>query len=120
MESRAVNILHTLQKLAAENENCGPERLMEILPEGAERSYVSRLLISSQFIRQYDEENLIEKMAEEMLVWLVRHRFKKEITQLSEDIREAQLKEDQKLLEELLHKKAELNKYLGAMDTGDN
>ena len=120
VESRAVNILHTLQKLAAENENCGPERLMEILPEGAERSYVSRLLISSQFIRQYDEENLIEKMAEEMLVWLVRHRFKKEITQLSEDIREAQLKEDQKLLEELLQKKAELNKYLGAMDTGDN
>jgi hypothetical protein len=55
-----------------------------------------------------------------MLVWLVRYRFKKEIQQLSEEIRDAQQNQDQKLLEELLLKKADLNKYLGSMNVGDN
>jgi hypothetical protein len=59
-------------------------------------------------------------MAEEMLVWLVRYRFKKEIQQLSEGIRKAQQDQDQKLLEELLLRKAELNKYLASMNVGDN
>ena len=120
VENQASNILDVLQKLAAENEGIGPEQLMENLPEGPERSYVSRLLISSPYLRQNDQEELIENMAEETLVWLVRHRFKKEIQQLSEEIRNAQQNQDQKLLEELLLRKAELNKYLGSMNVGDN
>jgi DNA primase len=120
VESRASNILEALQKLAAENEDSGPEQLIEILPEGPERSYVSRLLVSSPFLRQYDQKELTENMAEEMLVWLVRYRFKKEIQQLSEEIRNAQQNQDQKLLEELLLRKAELNKYLASMNVGDN
>jgi DNA primase len=120
VESPASNILEALQKLAAENEDSGPEQLIEILPEGPERSYVSRLLISSPFLRQYDQKELAENMAEEMLVWLVRYRFKAEIQQLSEEIRTAQQNQDQKLLEELLLRKAELNKYLASMNVGDN
>ena len=120
VENRARNILMTLQELAAENEMVGPEQIMENLPEGPERSYVSRLLISSSFLRQSDQEKLTEDMAEEMLVWLVRYRFKKEIQQLSEEIRNAQQNKDQKLLEELLLRKAELNKYLASMNVGDN
>jgi len=119
-ENPAGNILNALQQLAAENDTFGPEQLMDNLPEGSERSYVSRLLITSQFIRQYDQEKLAENMAEEMLVWLVRYRFKKEIQQLSEEIRNAQKNKDQKLLEELLLRKAELNKYLASMNVGDN
>jgi DNA primase len=120
VENRASNILITLQKLAAEHEMVGPEQLMENLPEGPERSYVSRLLISSPFLRQDDQEKLAGEMAEEMLVWLVRYRFKKEIQQLSEEIRNAQQNQDQKLLEELLLRKAALNKYLASMNVGDN
>jgi hypothetical protein len=120
LESPARNILNALQNLAAENEVVGPEQIMDNLPEGPERSYVSRLLISSQFLKQYDQEQLAENMAEEMLVWLVRYRFKKEIKQLSEEIRVAQQNQDQKLLEELLLRKDELNKYLAAMNIGDN
>ncbi|MBW2506775.1 MAG: toprim domain-containing protein, partial [Deltaproteobacteria bacterium] len=120
VENQAGNILNALQQLAAENDTFGPEQLMDSLPEGPERSYVSRLLITSQFIRQYDQEKLAESMAEEMLVWLVRYRFKKDIQQLSEEIRNAQKNKDQKLLEELLLRKAELNKYLASMNVGDN
>ena len=116
----ARNILRALQELAAANESVSPEQLMENLPEGPERSYVSRLLISSPFLRQYDQETLTENMAEEMLVWLVRFRFKKEIQELSEDIRLAQQNDDQKLLAELLLRKSELNKHLASLQGGDN
>ena len=120
VETPAANILNVLQQVAQENELASPEQLMENLPEGPERSYVSRLLISSPFLRQYDQEKLAEKMAEEMLVWLVRYRFKLEIKQLSEEIRNAQQNQDRELLEKLILRKAELNKYLATMNVGDN
>ena len=71
--------------------------------------------MSSPFLGQDDPE-VIGNMADEMLVWLVRYRFKKEIRQLSGDIRIAQENQDSKLLEELLLRKAELNKYVGSMN----
>jgi DNA primase len=114
----ASDILAALQKLSEERELTGPEQLMEALPEAFERSYVSRLLMSSPFLGQDDPE-VIGNMADEMLVWLVRYRFKKEITQLSEELRAAQENQDSKLLDELLLRKAELNKYLGSMNIGD-
>jgi DNA primase len=116
--SPASDILAALQKLSEERELTGPEQLMEALPEAFERSYVSRLLMSSPFLGQDDPE-VIGNMADEMLVWLVRYRFKKEIKQLSEELRAAQEKQDSKLLDELLLRKAELNKYLGSMNIGD-
>jgi len=119
-EDPASNILNVLQQLAADNKNVAPEQLMENLPDGPERTYISRLLITSTFLEQNGQEAPAEDMAEEMLVWLVRYRFKKEIKQLSEEIRMAQKSQDQKLLEELLHKKAKLNKHLASMNIGDN
>ncbi len=118
VEGTAQTILTVLQKLHEENDLSGPEQLMEAIPEGPERSYVSRLLISSQFLEQ-DDSDVVKKVAEEMLVWLVRYRFKKEIEQLSADIRRAQQKQDQQLLEELLIRKAELNKHLATMHGGE-
>jgi len=116
--SPASDILAALQKLSEERELTGPEQLMETLPEAFERSYVSRLLMSSPFLGQDDPE-VIGNMADEMLVWLVRYRFKKEIQQLSKELRAAQENQDSKLLDELLLRKAELNKYLGSMNIGD-
>jgi hypothetical protein len=118
VQNPASNILETLQELFKEQEVTSPEQLMESLPEGNERSYVSRLLISSPFLGQDDPE-VTEKTAEEMLVWLVRYRFKKEIQQLSDEIKTAQEEQDSEKLEELLLRKAELNKYLGSMNIGD-
>jgi DNA primase len=120
VDSPASNILDALQKLTAENEAVGPEQLMENLQEGPERSYVSRLLISSPFLRQDEQEELIDEMAEEVLIWLVRYRFKKEIRQLSEEIQNAQQNQDHKQLEELLLRKAALNKHLASMNYGGN
>jgi hypothetical protein len=120
VESPASNILDALQKLASENEAFGPEQLMENLPEGPERSYVSRLLITSPFLRQDDQDTLIDEMAAEILVWLVRYRFKKEIQQLSEEIRNAQQNKAYEQLDKLLLRKAELNKYLASMNDGNN
>ena len=119
VQSPAKQILATCQKLSEEKELSGPEQLMEALPDAMERSYVSRLLMSSPFLGQDDPE-VIDEMAEEMLVWLVRYRFKKEINLLSEEIRTAQENQDSKLLDELLLRKAELNKYLGSMNIGDS
>jgi DNA primase len=118
VENSASDILETLNKLSEEQEVTGPEQLMEALPEGPERSYVSRLLISSPFLEQDDQE-MIDKMADEMLVWLVTYRFKKEIKELTGEIRAAQENQDSKLLEELLLRKAELDKYLGSLNDGD-
>ena len=115
----AKQILEAFIKLSEEKELTGPEQLMEALPDAMERSYVSRLLMSSPFLGQDDPE-VIDEMAEEMLVWLVRYRFKKEINLLSEEIRTAQENQDSKLLDELLLRKAELNKYLGSMNIGDS
>lgn len=120
VENPAKSILITMQKLTAEGEVTGPEQLMENLTEGPERSYVSRLLISSPLLRQDRQDDLIENMAKEMLVWLVRYRFKKEIQQLSDEIRTAQKNGEEELLEELLLRKAALNKYLGSMNVGNN
>jgi DNA primase len=117
-EKSVGHILDVLQKLSEEEEVTGPEQLMEALPEGPERSYVSRLLISSPFLGQDDQE-VIGQMADEMLTWLVKYRFKKEITQLTSEIRAAQENRDSKLLEELLLRKAELDKYLGSLNNGD-
>ena len=112
------SILAGLQKTVKNNQAAGPEQLMETLEPGPERSYVSKLLISSPFLKQDEEDEMAEKMAEEMLVWLVRYRFKKEIEQISRDIRDAQQAQDNDLLEELVIRKAELNKYIGSMDGG--
>jgi DNA primase len=119
-EEFAGNILATMMRIAEKDELTGPEQLMEILPEGPERSYVSRLLLTSSFLNQVEEEDLVEQMANEMLVWLVRYRFKKEIEQVSKEIRAAQQSQDFKLLEELIVRKAELNKYIGSMNGGDD
>ena len=119
VQSPAKQILATFQKLSEQKELSGPEQLMEALPDAMERSYVSRLLMSSPYLGQ-DNPEVINEMAEEMLVWLVRYRFKKEINLLSEEIRTAQENQDSKLLDELLLRKAELNKYLGSMNIGDS
>ena len=118
VEGAARTILAVLQKLHEENELTGPEQLMKAIPEGPERAYVSRLLISSHLLEQ-DDSDVVKKMAEEMLVWLVRYRFKKEIEQLSADIRMAQQKQDQQQLDELLRRKAELNRHLATMHSGE-
>jgi DNA primase len=117
-EEFAGNLLAALQKNGEKNESAGPEQLMESLEPGPERSYVSKLLISSPFLQQDEADEMGEEMAEEMLVWLVRYRFKREIEQLSRDIRAAQQAQDSERLEELIIRKAELNKYISSMDGG--
>ena len=57
------NILAGLQKAFDNNQAAGPEQLMETLESGPERSYVSKLLISSPFLKQDEEDEKTEKMS---------------------------------------------------------
>jgi len=119
VDETASIILAALQKLHEENDGAGPEQLMQAIPAGPERTLVSRLLISSHFLEQ-DDQDIARETAEEMLVWLVRDRFRKEIAQLSAEIRSAQQQQDHKLLEDLLRRKAELNRHLASMQSGES
>jgi hypothetical protein len=114
----ASEILATLQQLSEKKDVSRPEQIMEALHEGAARNYISRLLVSSSYLGQDDPE-VIEQLAKEMLVWLHRYRFKKEVQELSEAIRTAQDENNAKQLEELLLQKARLNKQLAELNIGD-
>lgn len=114
----AKKILAVLQEMVAEHETAGPEQIMANLPDGPERSHVSRLLISSSFLQHNEGEKPPEEMAEEVITWLKHYRFKKVIKKLSEEIRSAQQNGDQERLEELLLRKAELNRQQAAVSDG--
>jgi DNA primase len=115
----ARNILDYLKKIDPAAGQAGPEMLLDILPEGAERTFVTRLLISAQTYGE-EEDVLLAEVAAEQLAWLNRVRIKKEIEILSREIQAAIKAQDDGLLLELSRKKIELNRALSASQTGDD
>jgi len=115
----ARNILEYLKKNDPAAGQAGPEMLLDILPEGAERTFVTRLLISAQTYGE-EEDVLLAEVAEEQLAWLNRVRIKKEIAVLSRGIQAAIKAKDDSLLLELSRKKIELNRALSASQTGED
>jgi DNA primase len=114
----AQNILGYLKTIDPTAGPAGPEMLLDILPEGTERSFVTRLLISAQTYGE-EEDVLLAEVAAEQLAWLSRVRIQKEIAVLSREIQAAIKAQDDGLLMELSRKKIELNRALSAAPAGD-
>jgi hypothetical protein len=114
----ARNIFDYLKNIDPAGGQAGPEMLLDILPEGAERSFVTSLLISAQTYGE-EEDVLLAEVAAEQLAWLNRVRIKKQIDLLSREIQAAIKAKDDGLLLELSRKKIELNRALSAAPPGD-
>ncbi len=114
----ARSILEYLKRIDPTAGQAGPEMLLDILPEGAERSFVTSLLISAQNYGE-EEDVLLAEVAAEQLAWLNRVRIKKQIDQLTREIQAAIKTQDDVLLLELSRKKIELNRAMSASQTGD-
>ncbi|OGQ88500.1 MAG: DNA primase [Deltaproteobacteria bacterium RIFOXYD12_FULL_56_24] len=100
--------LAILQLLKAQPDlSAGPEQLLE-LATGPERSFISRLLISTPS----HSEEMREQMAQGMLRWLSTTRLKAKQEQLTQQGREAQHTQNAQLEMELMIKKIQMNKAL--------
>ena len=100
--------LAILQLLKAQPDlSAGPEQLLE-LATGPERSFISRLLISTPS----HSEEMREQMAQGMLRWLSTTRLKAKQEQLTQQGREAQHTQNAQLEMELMTKKIQMNKAL--------
>jgi len=110
----AENILAALKKIDPIVGRPAPEMLLDILPDGVERTFVTRLLIAAQNYGAEQEDVLLDEVAAEQLAWLHRLRLKKEIEAISREIETATVAKDDRLLLELSRKKIELNRALNA------
>jgi DNA primase len=115
----AQNILEYLKRIDPAAGPASPEMLLDILPEGTERSFVTSLLISAQTYGE-EEDVLLAEVAAEQLAWLNRVRIQKEIAVLSREIQAAVKARDDGLLMELSRQKIELNRALSAAPPGDD
>jgi len=108
----AENILAALKKIDPTVDQPVPEMLLDILPEGVERTFVTELLIAAQTYDAEQEDVILAEVAAEQLAWLHRLRLKKEIDAISREIETATVAKDNGLLLELSRKKIELNRAL--------
>ncbi len=105
MNQFGLAILHLLKRQP--DLSGGPEQLLD-LATGPERSFISRLLISTP---SYSEE-LREQMAQEMLNWLTTTSLKAKKERLMRQIREAQHTQNNQLLMELMTQKIQMDEAL--------
>lgn len=105
MNQFGLAILDLLKKQP--NLSCGSEELLE-LATGPERSFISKLLISTPL----HSEEMREQMAQEMLSWLSTTSLKTKNKRLMQQISEAQQTQNEQLLMELAIQKIQMNKAL--------
>jgi len=98
------NIIQHLKEIAP-SEHGGQERLLD-LTDGPEKSFISRLLVTSP---SYDTED-IESAVTEKLAWLRRNELKMRQEELTRQINEAQESGDVKLCMQLIEQKKALDK----------
>lgn len=119
-EPGAAAILNQLKEIIAEDGAAGPEQLLDRLPAGPARTFVSQLLVSAPVLADEDQDDELEKMAAEKVAWLSLARLKKEKEFLDREIAEAQKAGDDDLLLKLLTRKQELNQQSQAISTVDD
>ncbi len=115
VEPSAKIILGHLKKLCpmGPEERAGsPDQLLDLLPEGPERSFVSQLLISAQTLVADDNENMPSAVAAGMIAWLEKNRLILAREQLARKIDAAHHDGDENLLLELFGEKIKLDAAL--------
>lgn len=105
MNQFGLAILHLLKRQT--DFSGGPEKLLE-LATGPERSFISRMLISTPS----HAEEMREHMAKEMLGWLTSTSLKAKQERLMQQIREAQHNQNEQLLTELMSQKIQVDEAL--------
>ncbi|MHB8222034.1 MAG: DNA primase [Desulfurivibrionaceae bacterium] len=105
MNQFGLAILHLLKRQT--DFSGGPEQLLE-LATGPERSFISRLLISTPS----HPEEMREQMAREMLRWLSSTSLKAKKERLMKQISEAQHARNEQLLMELMTQKIQMDEAL--------
>jgi DNA primase len=119
VEPTARTILGHLRTMNTAGGRSTAEMLLDVLPDGAERSFVTSLLISAPTYGEEEENSLSADMAAEQLAWLKKMKLKSEIEALSSQIQAAKRMKDDELLLALSSKKIAINKILNASPTGD-
>jgi DNA primase len=89
-----------------------PEELLNLLPEGAERTFVSQLLINVPPYPLEERERMMAAEAAEMVAWLREFRLLKDKARLEAEIRRAAAAGDHETLMALSQKKIEVNMAL--------
>jgi len=105
MNQFGLAILHLLKNQP--NLSGGPEQLLE-LATGQERSFISRMLISTPS----HSEEMREQMAQEMLGWLTTTSLRAKKERLMRQISEAQHTQNEQLLRELMTQKIQMDEAL--------
>jgi DNA primase len=116
----AKNVLAALREIVEATGDVAPEMLLEVLEEGVERTFVSRLLIGAGRYGGEGEDLQPEAQAAEQLAWLKREQLKKEIAELDDSIQNAAKAGDDELLLALSARKIELNRILSSCRPEDD
>jgi len=118
-EPQAAMILDKLQELAAAEATPAPEQLLDLLPEGPEKSFVSGLLVAAPTFSRDENDDMLERVAEEKLAWLEKTMLIQEIATLTGKIEEAREAGDDEQLFELIRRKTVLNQAVKATAGGE-
>ena len=105
MNQFGLAILHLLKRQP--DLSGGPEQLLEFAT-GQERSFISRMLISTPS----HSEEMREQMAQEMLGWLTTTSLRAKKERLMRQISEAQQTQNEQLLRELMTQKIQMDEAL--------
>lgn len=98
-------ILNQLNTFISQGLQAGPERLLEVLPPGPEKTFVSGLLTSTPSFT----EEMKDVMSDEMVSWLKKTVYRIKTEELTRLIGEAQQSNNETLLMELIKQKKKID-----------
>ena len=101
-------LFEQMKNTASEDGQQGPERLLDLLPHGSERSFVSGILTSIPSCSDEKKEN----EAHEKIAWLKKNCLLVAREQIIQQLNEAQRLQDEALLMELLQEKKRIDESL--------
>ncbi|OGQ99296.1 MAG: DNA primase [Deltaproteobacteria bacterium RIFOXYD12_FULL_57_12] len=117
VDPAAAAIVTGLREISALPQTGGPEQLLDLLPAGPERAFVSSLLVSAPLLPDDGSEDALTLTAKEKLVWLAAERHKRTSAGLLREIKAAQRAGDTDRLQELMVKKMAMNRAQANRDT---
>lgn len=111
----ALTIIKHIKEIKITTEKAKPEALLDVLPAGPEKSFVSSLLVSSPVLSTDEDAKIVKKMAAEKIGWLQKERLKAAAEVLSRELAKAQQENNDQAMQELMRKKMEISKALEAI-----
>ncbi len=101
-----------LGSLLAGNPEMEPEELLTVLPEGAERSLVSELLLRAPIRPAEDDDAIVDQELSGIIEFLWKSQLKQSAAELMQRIHQAETAGDVRRLQELMVKSDEITKRI--------